>query len=105
MTIRNGILLTSSFIALVCGALACAGQESGSAGAARQGTQAQAPDDQARDEARLAAAIAREIEADPDGSTAILERNNMTRDEFEALLVEIAADPELSRTYSSALNQ
>ena len=47
--------------------------------------------------------IAQAIEADPDRIETILEEAVMTADEFEALLYDIAADPELSRLYNHAM--
>ena len=62
---------------------------------------AQTPDQRAA----LAAATAREIQADPDRVDAILKRRNLTQERFENLLYEIAADAELSRKYEAALNR
>jgi len=53
----------------------------------------------------VAARIAREIEARPDQADAILKRNGRTREEFEKLLYDIAADPDLSRAYNQALGR
>ncbi len=47
--------------------------------------------------------IAKALEADPDRVAAILEEAVMTPDEYEALLYDIAADPELSRLYNEAM--
>ena len=47
--------------------------------------------------------VARALEADPDRVEAILEEAVMTADEYEALLYDIAADPELSRLYNEAM--
>ncbi len=55
------------------------------------------------EQVRKAVEIARAIEADPDRSEAILEEAVMTADEYEALLYDIAADPELSRLYNQAM--
>jgi hypothetical protein len=51
----------------------------------------------------LAAEIAREIQKAPGDADAILEKHGTTREEFEELLYEIAADPELSRAYREAV--
>ena len=48
---------------------------------------------------KKAAAIARAIQADPDSMDRILEDEGMTREDFEDLLYEIAADPVLSEAY------
>jgi hypothetical protein len=61
---------------------------------------AQSPDQRVA----LAAAAAKEIQADPDRVDAILERHDLTQERFEDLLYEIAADAELSRKYQVALN-
>ena len=53
----------------------------------------------------LAASIAREIEASPDEADAVLERHGKTRAEFEQMLYDIAADPELSRAYNQAIGR
>ena len=47
--------------------------------------------------------IAKALEADPDRVEAILEEAVMTADEYEAMLYDIAADPELSRLYNQAM--
>jgi hypothetical protein len=53
--------------------------------------------------AERAAEIAGEMRAEPDRSAQILEEHDMTIEEFEALMYEVASDPELSRRYSEAL--
>lgn len=53
--------------------------------------------------ATKAAALAKEIGARPDDADAILEKNGMTRAQFEELMYEIAADEELSKAYEQAL--
>jgi hypothetical protein len=52
---------------------------------------------------RLAADIAREIKNTPGEGAAILEKHGMTREDFEQLLYEIAADPELSQAFREAV--
>jgi hypothetical protein len=49
-----------------------------------------------------AAEIAAAIEADPDGAEEILQRHEVTIEEFEQMMFEIAADPELSKAYEAA---
>ena len=51
------------------------------------------------------AAIAREIRAEPAKAEAILEEHEITIEEFEALMYEIAADPELSARYEELLEE
>lgn len=48
--------------------------------------------------------VAKAVQADPSKAEAALEANGMSRDEFEALMYEIAADPELSRAYAAGLD-
>jgi hypothetical protein len=55
------------------------------------------------DEVLRAAEIAREIRERPDDTEAILEEHEMTIEELEALMYEIAADPEKSQRYQEAL--
>lgn len=52
--------------------------------------------------AAKAAAIAAEIDENPDAFEAILEKHGMTADEFQALMYEIAADEELTAAYEKA---
>ena len=47
--------------------------------------------------------VAKALESDPDRVAAILEEAVMTPEEYEALLYDIAADPELSRLYNEAM--
>lgn len=51
------------------------------------------------------ARIANEIEARPDQAVEILRKHGKTREEFERMLYDIAADPELSRAYQQALGR
>ena len=50
-----------------------------------------------------AAEIAGEIRAAPDRTEQILEAHDMTIEELEALMYEVASDPELSERYHRAL--
>ena len=59
-------------------------------------------DDEPEDKALRAAAIAGEIAESPDDTEAILEDHDMTIEQFEALMYEVAADPELSERYEKA---
>ena len=52
----------------------------------------------------LAAQIAAEVRAAPGEAEAVLEKHEMTVAEYEALLFEVASDPELSKEYLAALN-
>lgn len=51
-----------------------------------------------------AVAIAREIEATPDDTDAILERHGLTVETFEDMMYEISADPALSKAYNDAVS-
>jgi len=53
--------------------------------------------------AEQAAEIAREIKASPDDAEEILEDHEMSIEEFEAMMYEIAADPDLSERYQALL--
>lgn len=55
--------------------------------------------------AERAAAIAKEIQASPDKYEEILSKYDLDADKFEALMFEIAEDPELSNTYNAALGK
>jgi len=59
-------------------------------------------DDEPEDKALRAAAIASEIDESPEDTEAILEDHDMTIGQFEALMYEVAADPELSERYEKA---
>jgi hypothetical protein len=56
-------------------------------------------DDEPEDKAERGAAIAREIRAAPGDAEEILEEHEMDIEQFEALMYEIAADPDLSERY------
>ena len=55
------------------------------------------------EQVRKAVEIAKAMETDPDRVEDILGEAVMTADEYEALLYDIAADPELSRLYKEAM--
>lgn len=54
------------------------------------------------DRAQTAANVANAIRANPAGADSILTANGFTRDSFEELMYEIAADSALSATYAAA---
>ncbi len=60
-------------------------------------------DSEPDDPVERAAAIARDIQADPANAEEVLEDHDITIDEFEELIYEIAADPEQSQRYEAAL--
>jgi hypothetical protein len=55
------------------------------------------------DTARRAAAVAREVQARPAAAAAAVEAGGWSVAEFEALLFDIAADPEAAAAYSATL--
>ena len=55
--------------------------------------------------AAQAAAIAKDLRANPDDADAILAKHGMTRQQFEDLMYEIAADEELTKAYEQALGR
>jgi len=57
------------------------------------------------DKVLLAVNIAKEIADDPDHAAEILGRHGMTEKQFEAMLFDIAADPDLSRRYSAEMER
>jgi hypothetical protein len=56
-------------------------------------------DGESDDPVERGAAIARQIKADPESAEEILEEHEMSIEDFEALMYEIAADPEMSERY------
>jgi len=99
------LLLVTVGLALALTSFGCGGEVDRPAGAQGEGggSAPAAAGDQGMVD--LAASIAREIEASPDQADAILQRHGKTRAEFEQLLYDIAADPELSRAYNQALGR
>jgi len=69
--------------------------------AAQPEDQAPAPDSP-QGKVQLAAVVAREISAAPELADDILERHNLDRDKFDAMIFEIAADPALTKAYMAA---
>ncbi len=55
------------------------------------------------DTARRAAAVAREVQARPAAAAAAVEAGGWSVADFEALLFEIAADPDAAAAYSATL--
>ena len=51
----------------------------------------------------LAVTVARAVEADPDAAEAVLRENDLSIEQFEALMYRIAADPELSAAFEAAM--
>lgn len=61
-----------------------------------------APADPAMVRVQLAAAVAKEISAAPERADEILGKHGLSREKFDALVFEIAADPALTRAYMQA---
>lgn len=84
------------FAAAIVALAGCASSGGSGAGAgtepARAGAQPSKVD--------TAAAIARAMKADPDRADEVLQRYGMTEQQFEDLMYEIAADPEMSEAYA-----
>jgi|Wag4MinimDraft_19_1082662.scaffolds.fasta_scaffold81688_2 hypothetical protein len=55
------------------------------------------------DTARRAAAVAREVQAKPAAAAAAVEAGGWSVADFEALLYDIAADPDAAAAYTAAL--
>ena len=86
---------------LMFGLAACGGETPTETPAEAEGTEAHA--EASDDKASMAAAIAKEIRANPGKRDAILKKHDMTAKDLESLLYEIASDPELSKAYLAAL--
>ena len=82
----------------------CAGGEKtgDSAAAAVTPTPASSASTQTTDRARTAAAVANAIAARPTAADSILTAAGMTRDSFQTLMYEIAADSAMSAAYAAA---
>lgn len=50
-----------------------------------------------------AAEIAKAVEADPDSAEEILASHDVTVEQFEQMMYDISADPELTKAYEAAL--
>lgn len=55
------------------------------------------------DVVQKAVEIAKAIEADPDATEQVLQDHGLTVEEFEQMMYEIGADPELTKAYEAAL--
>ncbi|MCA9701674.1 MAG: hypothetical protein KC431_29405 [Myxococcales bacterium] len=118
------MLIETTVFALALSLVACGGDQGGKAdkgdktaakgdagdkAGADKGEVAAADDGAGADEApaldpkvEKAVTIANKISADPGSTDAILGEAGMDRDSFEALIYEIARDPELSKSYAIA---
>ncbi len=82
----------------------CASQSSPEQGSATEGRPPAAPAMTAQQtKVDKAALIAAAIQANPDNADQIFRQNGMTEQQFENLLYEIAADPEMSAAYNAKL--
>jgi len=91
---RAGLLLLIGCALIFCGC---------GAPAPEPPTQETAAADATGDIVQRAAEIARAIEADPDSAEQILQDQGLTAEQFEEMIYEISADPELSKAYEAAL--
>lgn len=55
--------------------------------------------------AEQAVTIAKELRAKPDEAEAILKKHNLTEEQWEALMFEIAEDPALSEKFEAGLQK
>lgn len=60
------------------------------------------PPDPSVEKIQTAVKVAREISADPEHADDVLARHGLDRDKLDALMFEIAADPELTDAYMAA---
>jgi len=90
-------------IAVLALVLGCAGPTSEQEAAPANTTAESATAEKAEDIVAKAAVIAKEIEADPGSAETILAGHDMTIDDFDQLMYEISADPDLSEAYAAAL--
>jgi len=96
------VTLALALALVFCG---CGGSGDSQTGSQRAGDASTSSASGGQGQVDLASRIAREIEARPDQADEILERHGKTRQEFEKLLYDIAADPDLSRAYTQALGR
>jgi hypothetical protein len=86
----------SLLVATLVLSLGCAGSDSGPV--------TESPETSQVDERiALAAEIARAVEADPDAAEEILASHDITIEQFEEMMYEISANPELTKAYEAAL--
>jgi hypothetical protein len=95
---RTSLLLLAALFVVFIG---CGGSEPEPASEAERETGSAAATASA-DLVTRAAEISKAIEADPDAAEEILQRYEITVEEFEQLMFEIAADPELSKAFEAA---
>lgn len=60
------------------------------------------PPDPNAEKVQLAATVAREISADPEKADEILTRHKLDREQLDALMFEIASNPDLTQAYMAA---
>ncbi|GEM_PF-2821863 len=60
------------------------------------------PKESPEDKAKTAATVANEIAGNPADADAILAKHDMDREKLDALMYEIARDPELTKAYAQA---
>jgi len=91
---RAGLLLLIGCCLIVAG---CAAPEP------EQAAQSTVAADATNDVVQRAVEIARAIEADPDAAERILEDHGLTVEQFEQMMYDISADPDLSKAYEAGL--
>jgi hypothetical protein len=69
---------------------------------AKPGDTKEQPADPNAEKVKLAATVAREISGAPDQADEILGKHGLDRDKLDALMFEIAGDPELTQAYMAA---
>jgi len=80
----------------------CAGDASRTAGTPADSVATESAGAPTLEQAREAGAVAKAIEAEPGRLEEILAEHGMTAESLEALILEIAKDPELSEAYEAA---
>ena len=82
--------------------LGCAGGESAGGDSSAPASSATGSTASPADRARVAARVANAIAANPAGADSILRANDHTRESFEKVIWEIAADSAMSAVYAAA---
>lgn len=100
---RTNLALTAGLLFLALAG--CGSEPAGQADqtAPAQPSEAPATTQQPADPVDTAAAVARELEANPEDAAAILERHGLTAEKLDELMYEIAADPVKAERYRKAV--
>jgi hypothetical protein len=89
----RSVLILFAAVALAVSVAACRGETHRGGDDAASGETSQVA---------VAAAITRAVASDPDSAEAVLREHGLTVEEFEAMMYDIAADPELSADFEAA---